>query len=284
MRECSPSTRRVRPHLFQRRAIALLLVLFGLTLGCQRSKQNSARKQSRIMVFAAASLRNAFTEIGRQFERDNPGVVLVFNFAGSQELRIQIDHGANAAVFAAAERRHVDALVRTGIADSLAVFARNELALVVAKQAASLVASFPELPNAECIVVGAPETPIGAYTLRVLDRANGLYGREFRSRVEARVCSREMNVRQVLAKVMLGEAQAGVVYRSDAMLAEAARAVVVAIPAGANVVAEYPIVRIVGAEHPELARAWIMAVTSVAGQRELVRAGFSAAHGVEATR
>lgn len=284
MRERSPSTRCAGFHRFEMRAIGALVLLFGSILGCQCSKHHSAKKEARITIFAAASLRNAFTEIGRRFERDNPGVVLVFNFAGSQELRIQIEHGAKAEVFAAAERRHVDALVRQGIAEDLAVFARNELALVVAKEASDLVTSFAELPNADRIVVGAPETPIGAYTARALDRANGLFGPEFRSRVETRVCSREMNVRQVLAKVMLGEAQAGIVYRSDAMQAEAARAGVLAIPPGANVVAEYPIVRIVGADHPELARAWIRAVTSSLGQSELVRSGFSAAHEVEASR
>jgi molybdate transport system substrate-binding protein len=284
MRECNSSTRCVWPHCLRKGVVALVLLLLGLTPGCQSPKHHQSRKEARITVFAAASLRHVFTEIGRRFERDNPGTVVVFNFAGSQELRIQIEHGANATVFATAERRHVDALVSKGIAHDPAIFATNELALVVAKEAADRVTSFAELPNAHCIVVGTPETPIGAYTLRVLDRANGLFGPEFRSRVEARICSREMNVRQVLAKVTLGEAEAGVVYRTDVITADPARTVVVSIPPGANVLAQYPIVRIAGTEHPELAQAWIRAVLSAAGQNELVRAGFSSAHQTESAR
>jgi molybdate transport system substrate-binding protein len=121
--------------------------------------------------------------------------------------------------------------------------------------------------------VGAPEVPIGAYTLEVLDKASAKLGTDFRERVEAKVASRELNVRQVLAKVVLGEADAGIVYRSDALTA-AGKVAVVSIPPGLNVAAEYPIAALEAAPHPELARRWLELVKSPAGVAALREAGF----------
>jgi molybdate transport system substrate-binding protein len=123
-------------------------------------------------------------------------------------------------------------------------------------------------------VIGTPEVPIGRYTLQILDRASVTpVGADFRSRVEARVVSRELNVRQVLAKVSLGEAQAGIVYRTDAQSARS-QVTVVTIPPEINVTADYPIAVVTGTAHPTLARAFVDLVLSVEGQRALRSAGF----------
>jgi molybdate transport system substrate-binding protein len=124
--------------------------------------------------------------------------------------------------------------------------------------------------------VGAPEVPIGRYTHELLEQAAaGALGADFRKQVEGHIVSRELNVRQVLAKVTLGEAQAGVVYRTDAKAA-AGKVGVVSIPPEVNVIAEYPIAAIAGGPHPQLARAWVAYVMSAEGQRLLRDAGFLA--------
>ena len=130
-----------------------------------------------------------------------------------------------------------------------------------------------DLPEAQRIVVGAPEVPIGAYTLRILDAASRTYGAGFRARVEARVASRELNVRQVLAKVRLGEADAAIVYRTDAAAA-GSQVQVIPLPEGVNVVAEYPVAVLTRAKQPALAREFVDLLLSAPGQEKLARFGF----------
>ena len=248
--------------------------------GCERTPPlDPVVREDRLVVFAATSLRDAFTALGADFERAHPGVELTFNFAGTQELRTQLEHGAAVDVFASADQGHMDTLVRSARATAPVVFARNEPVVVVSTEAAASLRSFADLPSATRIVIGTPEVPIGRYTLQVLDRASATaLGADFRSRVEARVVSRELNVRQVLAKVSLGEAQAGIVYRTDAQSARN-QVSVVTIPSDINVTADYPIAVVSDAAHPTLGRAFVAFVLSAAGQRTLRSAGFLPAPG-----
>ncbi|KYF69910.1 molybdenum ABC transporter substrate-binding protein [Sorangium cellulosum] len=247
-------------------------------VGCGRAEPAPAKGEDRLVVFAAASLRDVFAAMGEDFERAHAGVEVTFNFAGTQELRAQLEHGAAADVFASADQRHMDELVGSGRAVSPVVFARNEPVIVVARESAGAIRGLADLPAASRIVLGAPEVPIGRYTEEILDRASASLGADFRARVEGKVVSRELSVRQVLTKVRLGEAQAGVVYRTDAQAAQDGVALV-AIPPEINVVAEYPIAVVAGAAHPGLARAWVDVVLSEAGQSALRRAGFLAPAG-----
>lgn len=226
-----------------------------------------------LVVFAASSLRDVFTALGADFERAHPGVRVTFNFAGTQELRTQIEHGAPADVLASADLHHMDALARAGRVVDPRLFAKNRLVLVVARERAGALRSLADLPNAERVVIGAPEVPVGRYTLQALDRAGASLGVDFRARVEAKVVSRELNVRQVLAKVRLGEADAGFVYRTDAWPARAELGVV-ELPPEVEVLAEYPIAVSAGAPHASLARAWVTLVLGDVGQRALSDAGF----------
>ncbi len=253
----------------------LLLTLLALTLmsgACRRAEPPAAR-ETRLVVFAAASLREVFTNLGRQFEAAHPGVTLSFNFAGTQELRAQVEHGAVVDVFASADQRHMQELVRAERVTQPVVFARNEPVIVVSREAAGRVRSLAELPEAARIVLGAPEVPIGRYGLQIFERARATLGADFPARIEAKVVSRELNVRQVLTKVSLGEAEAGLVYRTDA-LAAGEGVTVVTLPPALNVVADYPIAVVMGAPQPELARSWVDFVRSPEGQRALRGAGF----------
>jgi molybdate transport system substrate-binding protein len=228
---------------------------------------------TQLTVFAASSLRDAFQLVGQRFEAEHPGVAVSFNFAGSQELRTQIEHGARADVLASADERHLRALADAGLAEEPRNFARNEPVIVVPSGNPAGIHTLLDLPRAQRIVVGAPDVPIGAYTLRIFEAASARYGNGYRNAVEARIASRELNVRQVLAKVRLGEADAAIVYRTDALAAhEAVEAI--SIPADLNVVAEYPIAVLREAQQPALARAFIELVLSPAGRVLLARYGF----------
>jgi molybdate transport system substrate-binding protein len=230
-------------------------------------------RSEEVVVFAAASLREAFALLGERFEQSHPGTKVVFNFAGSQELRTQIENGAPADVFASADQKHMKALVDSKSAAGQKIFARNEPVLVVPKGNPAGIGGLKDLPQAKRIVLGVPEVPIGAYTQRILDAASKRYGSDFRAKVEARVVSRELNVRQVLTKVTLGEADAAIVYRTDAATAKQ-NVEAIAIRADLNVVAEYPIAVLTRAKHAALARQFVGAVLSPSGRYVLALFGF----------
>jgi len=247
---------------------AILLVLMGS--GSAAAAEPPSRE---LVIFEAASLKEPFARLAQRFRAENAGVEVVTNAAGSQELRAQIEHGAGPDVFASADRRHMDALVAQGLVLSPSRFACNEPVLILRAGLAATIKSFADLPRAERIVVGAPEVPIGSYTLEILGKSAAKLGADFPRRVEAKIVSREPNVRQALAKVVLGEADAAIVYRSDARAARV-KVAIVEIPPELNVTAEYPIAALKAAPHPDLARRFIELVRSSAGQSELHEAGF----------
>jgi molybdate transport system substrate-binding protein len=225
-----------------------------------------------LVVFEAASLKDAFAPLAARFEKDHPGVHVVTNAAGSQELRSQIENGAAVDVFASADERHMHALVSAGLVGPPALFACNE-PVVVVRSDLGTVKTFADLPSAERIVVGAPEVPIGAYTNRILVRSAEKLGALFPARVGAKIVSRELDVRQVLAKVVLGEADAGIVYRTDARAAKG-KVRMVDIPPELNVTAAYPIAALKHAPNPSLAAAFVALVRSPSGTAVLREAGF----------
>ncbi len=255
--------------------IRLALLLLPLMAACAQSEPRATAPETELVVFAAASLRDVFTRLAVGFESGHPGVEIRFNFAGTQELRTQLEQGAAPDVFAAADEKHMRELVRAHRVREPVVFARNEPVVVVARDHAATAHTFADLPKLKRLVIGTPEVPIGRYTQQVFDRAGAKLGQAFRTSLEANVVSRELNVRQVLAKVTLGEADAGIVYRSDAMSATGGVSVV-AIPPELNAIAIYPIAVVAGAKHPKLAAAWIALVRSPAGLEALARAGFTA--------
>lgn len=221
-----------------------------------------------LTVYAAASLRETFQDLARQLEAKTPGLKVQLNFAGSQELRAQIEQGARADVFASADPKHLAALEKAGLVAAPRIFARNQLVVVV-PAGDPAVKVFADLPTAKRLVVAAPEVPAGSYFLKVLDKT----GADFKARVLARVVSRELNVRQVLAKVSLGEGDAGVVYRTDALAQKNVRAV--EIPPELIVIADYPVAILKNAPQPRHAAAFVELLLSADGQKRLAAAGFS---------
>ncbi|HKU37683.1 MAG TPA: molybdate ABC transporter substrate-binding protein [Polyangiales bacterium] len=232
-----------------------------------------------LLVFAAASLRETFGAIAATYEREHAGWKVILNLAGSQELRTQLEQGAPADVFAVADLKQLAPLHTAGLVATPRTFARNEPVLIAPK--GSPLAKFTDLSKAERIVIGTPEVPIGAYTLQILDKAAARLGAKFKADVLGHVVSHELNVRQVLAKVTLGEADAGVVYRTDALTAKD-QVRVISIPAELNVVAEYPIATVKASKHAEAAQAFVSLVTSARGAQQLKAAGFSPVTGKSA--
>jgi molybdate transport system substrate-binding protein len=258
-----------------RRRLLLVLTLAAASLGCKRElPRKGPPPQHDVTVFAAASLREAFTELARTLERTHPEAHVVLSFAGSQTLRAQIEQGAPADVFASADERHMNALVAAHRVREPRVFVNNELVVIVARSKASTLRTLADLPTAERLVLGAPEVPVGAYTAQMLDKARQVLGADYRARVEARVVSREPDVRQVLAKVALGEADAGIVYRTDALTA-GDQVSVVSIPTEYSLVARYPIAVTADTKAPALAQAFVDLVVSSEGARVLKQRGFT---------
>ena len=235
------------------------------------------RSETTLMVFAAASLAGPFQEIGKRFESQHSGLQVRFNFAGSQQLAAQLEQGARADVFASADERW---MLHVSRADLLAgepvVFARNRLVLIIPRSNPGRLRRLQDLARPGIkLVIGAGTVPVGAYTLQVIEnlgRADG-FESSYARRVLANVVSQEDNVRAVVAKVQLGEADAGFVYRSDVSAALERYVRMFPIPDRHNIVAIYPIAPTRGSRDPELARAFIEMVTSEAAQAVLERHG-----------
>lgn len=240
-------------------SIMLAVGLTGLT-GC-----GSRPAPPSITVFAAASLQPAFTEIGERFKTDHPGVAVQFNFAGSSDLATQLTQGASADVFASANAAQMDKVAQAGLLAGDAVpFASNTLVIVTAPDNPHGVRSFADLAGPGlAVVVCQPPVPCGAATQQVEDRTG----------VRLHPVSEEPNVTDVLNKVTTGQADAGVVYRTDAMNA-GEKVAAVEFPESADAVNTYPIGVLEGAGQPGPAQQFVDLVTGEAGQKVLHAAGF----------
>ena len=170
-----------------------------------------------LRVFAASSLTEALTEAADAFEAENDGVRVEMHFAGSSQLRAQIEEGAEADVFVSADPDHLSAISRLLIASSITTFASNEMVVAMADSEQPLQ-SLEELaePGVK-IVIALPDVPAGRYARSLIAELGQREGfpHGYEETVLANIVSEETNVRAVLAKVLLGEADAGFVYRTD---------------------------------------------------------------------
>ena len=218
-----------------------------------------------VTVFAAASLTAAFTEIGEAFIVDNPGAEVTFNFAGSSALVAQITEGAPVDVFASADLANMAKLTEAGLEVAApVVFAANLAEIIVESGNPQGITGVADLADPDLVVVQcAPLVPCGAYAEQIFANAE----------VTVTPSSFEENVKAVVTKVTLGEADAGIVYRTE-VIAAGDDAVGVTIPADVNVIAEYPIVALADAPNPDGGREFIDFVLGPAGQQILASYGF----------
>jgi molybdate transport system substrate-binding protein len=219
------------------------------------------------VVFAAASLADAFTEIGDAFTAANPDAKATFSFDASSALVQQITEGAPADVFASADAANMDKLTDAGLnGGEPVVFATNLLAIIVAPDNPLGITGVADLASTDIkTVVCAEEVPCGRYARQIFDNAG----------VAVTPVSFEQNVRAVVTKVTAGEADAGIVYVTDITAAGDAAAMV-EIPADINVLAEYPIATVEDAANAEVGQAFIEFVLGPEGQAILSEHGFGA--------
>jgi molybdate transport system substrate-binding protein len=253
------------------KGVAFLLYLCLLTFSFCLPAQ-----AAHLTVFAAASLTDAFQTIGPQFERSHPGTKVTFDFGASSLLRTQIDQGAPADVFASADEEQMEPLVRAGKVRDAVPFARNRLVVVTPAANPGHLRRLEDLarPGLRLVITAEP-VPIGHYTRLALAKlsAPGALGASFQQRVLANVVSQETNVRSLLAKVELGEADAAIVYASDAAAA-GPKVRTISIPARYNEVARYPVGVVVATTHPAEAGAFARYLQSRPAQAVLHRYGF----------
>jgi molybdate transport system substrate-binding protein len=251
----------------------------GSTQGEAPAVASSTRTATTTLnVFAAASLTDAFGEIGANFAAAHPGTEVVFNFGGSNQLSTQIGQGAPADVFASANNAQMDAAIEAGriISGSQSIFAQNRLVIILPSDNPGKLTSLQDLAKPRNkLVFAAEEVPVGQYALDFLDKAaaDGSLGADYRDAVLANVVSYEENVRSVLAKVALGEADAGIVYTSDASTSEG-EVQQIEIPDSLNSIAKYPIAFLSDSAHLELAQQFVDYVLAPEGQQVLAKYGF----------
>lgn len=254
--------------------IGILILSLALSACAAPAPAAGPAKQT-LVVFAAASLADAFDELGRNFEAANPGVTVKFNFSGSQTLRTQIEQGAEADVFASANRKEMDTLVAGKfVAETSAqVFLTNQLVVILPAGNPAGLNELADLARGGVkLILAAKEVPVGNYSLQALDKLEAAFGNGFKNRVLSNVISYENDVKQVVAKVQLGEADAGLVYSSDAMAAPGL--LKIDIPAENNVAARYPLAALANAKQPGLAGEFVRYVLSAEGQATLKKWGF----------
>ena len=238
----------------------------------------SAPAAQTLTVFAAASLTQAFGNIGKAFEAANPGVTVTLNFAGSQVLQTQIQQGAPADVFASASGTNMDALVTAGFVDKAApqIFVTNKLIVILPPSNPANVQTLQDLAKSGLkIVLEDPSVPAGKYSRQILDNMSKdpTYGTDFSTKVLANVVSNETDVKQVVSKVQLGEGDAGIVYISDGIAAPTLKTI--NIPDALNVIAKYPIAPLLKSANPDLAAKFVTYVLSADGQATLKKWGFT---------
>ena len=238
--------------------------LAGALAGCGADSSAEDREQGAgtITVFAAASLTEAFTDIARDLEADEPGTTVVLNFGASSALAQQIVNGAPADVFAAASPTTMATVVDAGDAEQPEVFARNTLQIAVPAGAPDVsIADFAD-PD-RTIALCAPEVPCGAAATKVFATAG----------ITPRPDTLEQDVKAALAKVRLGEVDAALVYRTDVLSAgDEVRGI--DVPEAATAVNDYPVARLTGGPNAEGAALFVDRVLSEQGQQVLADAGF----------
>ena len=251
---------------------ALLALSLAVWTVCAQDQPRTS-----LTVFAATSLTDVFEEIRDAFVKVNPDVEILLNFASSSTLAAQLNAGAPADIFASANDLQMEHVVDAGRVkeEDVETFAHNRLALIVPTDNPAKVETVENLSeDGILLVLAAKGTPIRAYTDAMLSSYDAEKGGDFRARVMANLASEESNVRQVVVRVALGEADAGFVYQSDALGAVADQVNTIPIAERHNQLASYPIAPLIDAASPGLAESFLRFVRSEEARVFLAAHGF----------
>jgi len=266
----------MKPYLFSQKTAQFglinLIIILVLLLG---SCRNSNNQPTVLTVFAAASLTEAFTDMALAFEKTQTDVDVLVNFAGSQTLRLQLSTGAKADILAVANQQHIAALHHDNLVGIPVIFTYNELTVIVPANNPANIHTLADLaqPNLKLVLAG-PDVPVGRYSRKLLQNLNQVIGIDYADTVLANLVSEEDNVKGIVGKVVLGEADAGIVYRSDVFGNQDALSTPIEISAEDNIVAQYPMAKVINSSHPALAERFMMFVLSAEGQAILKAHGF----------
>ena len=245
-----------------RRTIAAIVAAMALAGCASQSPSGNSSLRGSITVFAAASLTAPFRDIARSFEKIHPETAIRLSFAGSTRLAAQIQEGAAGDVFASADAPTMQQVVDAGLIDEApAIFARNRLQIAVARGNPKHIERLADLGRPGLVVLlCAPAVPCGRYALQAIDRAEVL----------VKPASLEADVKSVVTKVGLGEADAGIVYSTD-VKAAASAVQGVDIPDSLQVTAAYLVAPLRDSKNSSLARAFIRFVLDDAGGQTTLR-------------
>lgn len=260
------------PFLSRYHLVRILFLWLLLLSACTGNDQPTGTNTP-LSVFAAASLTDAFTELGQAFTAEHTTAV-TFNFAGSSQLATQIIEGAPADVFASANHTQLQNVIDDGRIDTntAVAFVSNRLTVVVPADNPANITNLEDLAQPGILLVVAVEgVPIRQYTDAIVAKL----GPEFTAAFYANVVSEEENVRQLLAKIVLGEADAGLVYTSDITPDVADKLLQIAIPDALNEIASYPIAPINDSPNAASAQQFVDFILSSTGQAILSKWGFA---------
>ncbi len=276
------------PSIHRLAIFAFLLLLIGVLSACGSSSTGTSATATSappvtLNVFAAASLTNAFNQVKTKFQQAHPNVTITYNFAGSQTLATQINQGAPADVFASANLTQMNVVIQSGAVDASSnkVFVHNLLVVIFPKSNPAGIAQLQDLAKPGLkIVLAASSVPAGQYAVDFLGKASAdpSFGADYKANVLKNVVSYETDVETVVSKVSLGEADAGIVYTTDA-LANANQLGEIMIPANLQTVADYYIAPIKGSKNAATAQQFVNYILSSDGQQILTSFGFIAANG-----
>jgi molybdate transport system substrate-binding protein len=256
--------------------LASALVLGGC--GALSAGGNTSDAPVTLNVFAAASLTEAFTEIQTKFQTAHANVTITYNFGGSDTLATQITQGAPADVFASANTKQMDVVVKAGqvTGASVQTFAHNRLAVIYPKANPAHLQTLQDLAKSGLrLDLAASTVPVGQYAIDFLTKASAdpAFGASFKANVLHNVVSYETDVKIVLTKVSLGEADAGIVYTTDAAT-KSDSVGTIAIPDNLNSIAVYPIAPVKTSGHADVAAQFVAYVNATDGQKVLAKYGF----------
>jgi molybdate transport system substrate-binding protein len=246
-------------------------LVFGVWLA---ACTHTPRSDDVVRIHAASSLTEVFQRLETLFEATHPESDVVLSFAGSQALRLQIAQGAPVDIFVSANREHVEALIEAGFADAPRRIAGNTLAIIVPTDNPLNIRALGDLPRAERIVLGTPQSPVGSYARALLTRVDTEQGADLSERVMARVVSEESNARLLRAKVALNEADAALVYATDALNTPSVLGV--PLPPSENIHVDYYAANVLQTEPSSATTRWQAFMASSDARAILIEMGYSA--------
>lgn len=262
-------------------AVVLILAvgIFSWFPFLSRAHAAGTEKAQTLIAFVAANATDPFNSVIRSFDQAHPGVDVQASYTGTQILQTQLQQGAPDDLFLSADLSHIVEIQREGLVSDFFPVSRDDEVIVVPKSNPAHITSLQDLATEPVsLIIGVTSVPIGKYTREIFQRADRVYGPEFSDSALQHVVSEEVNVKQILEKVALGDAEAGVVYQTDVTPNVRSEVNVIRIPSSLNVIATNYIAVPVHAPHPRLARELLAMMLSPSGQAIFRSFGYQPLH------